>query len=316
MQFKPFWLGISLCFFFACTNKPKDPIEGQQIKSIRVQRFDAAFFAIDTNHVSAGIASLHKNYPNFSSDFFNRLLQVDPINDTLKIKKIFKELSPVYARALVINTPQQINTDLNKALTRFHFYFPDYTLPENLVYYISPMESYSNVIGANYIGVGLQVSIFDHYAKEQISFHTIQNLSIDYLSNTQQEKGLLYQMIESGKRQFILNTICLNTPDTLLWDYSAIQLKALKEQESEIWQYLKEQQMLMSNERIDFLNILGDAATNSLLGAPLPGNIGKYIGYRIVESYMNKQPRIPWKNLQKLAKTSPSEIYAAANYQP
>ena len=316
MQFKSFWLGVSLCFFFACTNKPKDPIEGQQIKPISVQQFDDAFFAIDTNHLGASIATLYKNYPDFSGDFFNRLLQVDPINDTLKIKKIFKDLSIVYERAKVSNTPQQINTDLNKALARFHFYFPEYILPENLVYYISPMDSYSNVIGANYIGVGLQVSILDHYVKEQIPFRTIQNIAFDYLSNNQLEKVLLYQMIESGKRQFILNTICLNTPDTLLWDYSAIQLQAVKEQESEIWQYLKEQQMLMSNERIDYLNILGDAATNSLLGAPLPGNVGKYIGYRIVESYMNKQTKTPWEDLKKLAKTNASEIYATANYQP
>jgi uncharacterized protein YjaZ len=95
-----------------------------------------------------------------------------------------------------------------------------------------------------------------------------------------------------------------------------VQLKAVKEQESEIWQYLKEQQMLMSNERIDFLNILGVATNNSLLGAPLPGNIGKYIGYRIVESYMKKQSRATWVDLKKLAVTTPSEIYAAANYQP
>ena len=72
----------------------------------------------------------------------------------------------------------------------------------------------------------------------------------------------------------------------------------------------------MSNERIDFLNILGDANTNSLLGEQLPGNIGKFVGYRIVESYMHKQARKPWDDLRKLVTTPASEIYAIANYQP
>jgi uncharacterized protein YjaZ len=104
--------------------------------------------------------------------------------------------------------------------------------------------------------------------------------------------------------------------DTLLWDYSSVQLKAVQEQESAIWQYLNSEKMLMSKDRMDILNILGDAEHNSILGAPLPGNIGKYIGFRIVEAYMKKQPRARFEDLQKLAKTAPSIIYAVANYQP
>lgn len=316
MQFKTLWLGISICFFFACKTKPKDPIEGQEIKPIPVQRFDAAFFAMDTNSISVGIGHLYKDYPAFSSDFFNRILQVDPVNDTQKIKRIFKVLTPVYKSAILINAPKQIDVDLNKALTRFHFYFPDYTMPKQLVYYISPLLTYFNVLNDNCLGIGLQITTFEHYTKEQIPFHCVQNLVDDYLSKTDQPKVLLYQMIESGKRQYILNTISLNTPDTLLWDYTSKQFNAVREQESEIWQYLKDQHLLMSNERIDFLNILGDANTNSLLGDPLPGNIGKYIGYRIVESYVQKQAKKPWDDLKKLVATPASEIYAIANYQP
>lgn len=316
MHFKPFWLGLLVCFMLACSTKPKDPIDGQKIEPILVQRFDEAFFALDTNNLGNGITDLYKNYPEFSNDFFSRILQLDPQLDSLKVKSFYKQYLPFYIDSRSKNITKRIDDNLNKALARFHFYFPEYQMPNTLVYFISPLNSFANVLGTNYIGVGLQTTNTQANASSKIPFYCVQNLVDDYLSKNQQEKNLLYQMIESGKRQYILNTISLNTPDTLLWEYSSIQLKAVKEQESEIWQYLKEQQMLMSNERIDFLNILGDANNNSLLGAPLPGNIGKFIGYKIVESYMQKQTTKPWDDLRKLVATSASEIYAGASYQP
>ena len=316
MRIISFWLALSLCFLMSCTSKQNDPIEGQVIQPIVVKRFDTAFFAIDTNHISQGIAGLYKNYPNFSSDFFNRLLQVDPVNDTQKIKRFFRVYSPIFKNAMKVNAPKQIETDLNKALARFHYYFPDYRMPKELVYYVSPLLTYFNVLNDSCLGVGLQISTFDHYTKQQIPFHCVQNLVDDYLATNTKPNNLLFQMIESGKRQYIIKTVSLNTVDTLLWDYSSVQLKAIQEQESAIWQYLNSENMLMSNERIDALNILGDANVNSLLGAPLPGNIGKYIGFRIVEAYMKKQPRSGFEDLQKLTKTVPSIIYAEAKYRP
>ena len=74
--------------------------------------------------------------------------------------------------------------------------------------------------------------------------------------------------------------------------------------------------MLLSKERIDALNTLGDAKQNSLLGAPLPGNIGKYIGYKMVSAYMKKQRKSSYDDLEKLAETPASVIYAEAGYQP
>jgi uncharacterized protein YjaZ len=123
-------------------------------------------------------------------------------------------------------------------------------------------------------------------------------------------------MIDAGKRQYILENICLHMPDTLVWNYSSKQLKALQEQESEIWQYLLDQHLLLSKERIDYLNFMGEAEHNSLLGASLPGNIGKYIGYRIVSAYMKKQANEKFANLEKLVATPASIIYAGVNYHP
>ncbi len=271
---------------------------------------------MDTNQISKGIASLYERYPQFSEDYFSKILQADPVNDSQKIKRYFKVYLPIYKNALKINAPNSINTDLNKAFARFHFYFPTYKMPPELIYYISPLLTSFNVLSDHYIGVGLQISIFDHYTPQQIPFYCIQNVLDDYLLNKRLEPELVYQMIEAGKRQYMLETISLHTPDTLIWGYSSIQLKAVQEQESAIWQYLVEQKMLLSKERIDYLNFMGEAESNSILGNSLPGNVGKYIGYKIVSAYMKKQSAGRYVNLEKLAATPSSVIYAGSNYHP
>jgi uncharacterized protein YjaZ len=48
----------------------------------------------------------------------------------------------------------------------------------------------------------------------------------------------------------------------------------------------------------------------------LPGNIGKYIGYKMVSAYMKKQRKSTYDDLEKLAETPASVIYAEAGYQP
>jgi len=61
---------------------------------------------------------------------------------------------------------------------------------------------------------------------------------------------------------------------------------------------------------------MGEADQNSLLGTSLPGNIGKYIGYKIVSAYMKKQANEKFANLEKLVATPASIIYAGVNYHP
>lgn len=316
MRILPFWLGISISLLFACSSKQNDPIEGQSIQPIKVKRFDTAFFAMDTTDVKKGVEKMSANYPDFSKDYFTRILQLDPNKDTQEIKKYFKELLPLFKKSISVNTPENISSELNKTLARFHFYFPSYKMPDELIYYISPVSSSMNVLGEHYLGVGLQIIDYKNYSPNQIPFFCVQNLLDDYLFNHPTEPSLLYQMIDAGKRQYILETICLQMPDSLVWNFSSMQLKALQEQESEIWQYLLDQHLLLSKERIDYLNFMGEADHNSLLGTSLPGNIGKYIGYRIVSAFMKKQAKGKFENLEKLAVTPASIIYAGVNYHP
>jgi hypothetical protein len=138
---------------------------------------------LDTNDISKGIEKLTINYPDFSKDYFTKILQLDPSKDTQEIKKYFKELLPLFKNPISANTPDIIDTELNKTLARFHFYFPAYKMPDELIYYISPVSSAFNVIGGHYIGVGLQITNYKNYSPNQIPFYCVQNLLDDYLYN-------------------------------------------------------------------------------------------------------------------------------------
>jgi len=62
---------------------------------------------------------------------------------------------PLFKKSISVNTPENISSELNKTLARFHFYFPSYKMPDELIYYISPVSSSMNVLGEHYLGVGI-----------------------------------------------------------------------------------------------------------------------------------------------------------------
>ncbi len=72
--------------------------------------------------------------------------------------------------------------------------------------------------------------------------------------------------------------------DVLGWD--AEELKWVEENESNIWSAIVERGLLYSTDRMDSERLVGPSPATSVLHADAPGRIGRYIGYRIVKSYL------------------------------
>ena len=104
-----------------------------------------------------------------------------------------------------------------------------------------------------------------------------------------------------------------NAQDTLLMGYTANQMKAIKENTGDIWSFLSSQNRLFSSDPSMTKAILTESSYNDYFGEDIPGNVGKYIGYLIVKSYMKKKPEV---TLQQLMKTSNKTIFNESDYKP
>ena len=147
------------------------------------------------------------------------------------------------------------------------------------------------------------------FAPEYIVVNSIQNILNDYDPLSINGKQLIEQMIEIGKRQYILSQCLPTTSDTLLLGYTGNQLKAIEENKGDIWTFLSSQNRLFSVDPNLTSAILREAPYNDYFGEDIPGNVGKYIGYSIVKSWMNQQKGTSKSDLSQLLKTPAKTIF-------
>jgi hypothetical protein len=143
--------------------------------------------------------------------------------------------------------------------------------------------------------------------------NSIQNILNDYEPLAINGKQLIEQMIEIGKRQYILSQCLPNASDTLLLGYTGNQLKAIDENKGDNWTFLSSQNRLFSVDPNLTSSILTEASYNDYFGEDIPGNVGKYIGYRIVQSWMSQQNGKSKNNLNQLLKMPAKTIFDQAH---
>ena len=69
-------------FFIGCKTGKKAPDVSSIPVTVHIERFDQAFFAIDTNHVQEAMLAVAKQYPYFINDFAVNILGTSPLSDT------------------------------------------------------------------------------------------------------------------------------------------------------------------------------------------------------------------------------------------
>ncbi len=329
MRFIAFlYLTMSLVFP-SCNGAVEDPASAAPIPVVKELQFQEAFFKLDTLNFEASLAKLQQTYPAFSDDYFNRILMMSPKTEAKNILSFYKAYLPIYKESKKVNASKIATPQITEALKRFHYFFPNYTLPKQVIYFIGPLETYGNVVTREGVAVGLQLylgsesswyfseqinTIYPRYisrqfAPEFIVVNSIQNILNDYAPIALNGKKMVEQMIEIGKRQYIMEQCMPTVQDTLLMGYTANQMKAIKENAGDIWTFLSSQNRLFSVDPNITKAILTEAPYNDYFGEDIPGNVGKYIGYLMVNSYMDNQKKEIKNDLDALLKTPAMTIF-------
>jgi hypothetical protein len=324
------WMGLALA---GCSSPTQDPAQLGPTPKMTEIRFDSAFFAMDSLHFESDLAKLVQQYPQFSEDYFNQILMLSPKKESKKIGAFYKAYLPIYQATTKVQAFKKATPEITAAFKRFHFYFPTYTLPKQIIYFIGPLETYGNVVTKEGLAIGLQLymgaasswyyseqinTIYPTYisrqfAPEYIVVNAIQNILNDYDPLALNGKQLIEQMIEIGKRQYILSQCLPTASDTLLLGYTGNQLKAIEDNKGDIWTFLSSQNRLFSVDPNLTSAILREAPYNDYFGEAIPGNVGKYMGYRMVQSWMNQQKGTSKSDLNQLLKTPAKTIFDQAD---
>lgn len=330
----------------ACSNSKKTPDVSKIKVELTTQRFEKDFFALDTNHLDAGMQQLYVKYQQFYIDFLQNVLASDPQPDSvLKNVQLFtnayKNIHTISQSLYADLTP--IENEIKQGFKLMKYYFPNYQLPTQLVTYIGPWDAMFMLSTKNggssifrdgpILGIGLQLFLGSNYSvykeqgiqemyptfisrrfdKQYITNNAMKVLIDDIYPDKSVGKPLVQQMIEAGKRLFILQALVPNAPDSITTGYTQQQLDGCYKNESNIWSFFVVNNLLFVNDFNLIKDYLNDAPNTQALGDESPGFIGQFIGWQIVKKWMKKNSSA---TLQQLLNKSAKEIFEEAKYKP
>lgn len=329
-----FWI-FPAFLFLACKSNNIPDVSSVNVQ-LSVKRFDKDFFAIDSNQVVVGLDKLEKTYPAFLKDYLYNILALTPPVDSaaLRVKSFIKDYRPVFDTAQrVFSDLTKTTEDIKKGFQFVKYYFPDYRLPTQVITFIGPLEGYANVLTSEGIAVGLQLYLGSQYSVYQsdyisqvypayqsrrfepayIPVNCLKNIIDDLYPGAGADQPLIYQMIEEGKKLYLLDHFLPYTADTLKTGYTARQLKGCYENEGMIWNYFLQSHLLYATDPALTREYMNDGPKTEALGEASPGFIGQFVGWQIVKKYMQL---FPDKKLPDLLATSAKDIFEVSKYKP
>lgn len=331
--------GFALCcliLLFACNNKRHIPDVSNINIPFKTVRFEKDFFAIDTNHVEASLNTLQSKYGSFLNDFLFNILALPPMPDSVEknVKLFIRDYYPRYTAAeqkFAAFTAEE--KEIKKGLQFVKYYFPQYHLPEQAITFVGPLEGYGNVLTSSGFAIGLQLymgkeyadyhseylsNIYPYYQSRRfeppyIPVNCMTNVINDIYPPKGGSQPLIEQMIEEGKRMYVLDLLLPETADTLKTGYTASQLQGCYDNEAGIWNFFIQNNLLYITDPLQTRDYVNDAPRTEALGPASPGNIGLFVGWQIVKKWMsNHEKTTPEQLLQTPAK----QIFEEAKYKP
>jgi hypothetical protein len=334
---------VPVILLWSCNNGDKIPDVSNIKVDISTQRFEKDFFALDTTKPLPALMQLQNKYPEFLGDYTGQVLGLNKEADAGTVIRTFlSSYQPIY------DSIKQLFADfspyekqIKQGLQFVKYYFPSYKLPSKIITFIGPLDaSYKtsfglqgDIITKDAIGIGLQLHMgkdFSFYQSEQgqqlyptyisrrfepntIVSNCLKNIADDMFPEKLEDKSLVQQMVEKGKRLYLLSKFLPREEEYKLIGYTPVQLKDCYARENYIWDLFVQNNLLQSIDENLIKNYIGESPRTQELGDASPGNIGAFVGWQIIKKYMQKNEGL---SLQKLMSMDNDTIFQEAKYKP
>lgn len=285
---------------------------------VEVERFDQ-FFA-QTN--AETLPKLKKAYPFMFSKKYKDSFWLAKINDTLQ-QMLSSEVNKTF------NNFNDTEAEIESLFNHVKYYFEAFT-PPRVITTTSDVDYRNRVIVTdsiaiialdNYLGsnhefyTNIPKYIKSHFKKEQIVVDLATEYAKKYIHQAQ-NKTLLDEMIYFGKQLYFKDVIIPFKTEAQRIGYTQDELNWANTNESDIWRYFVERELLFSTDSKLPSRFINPAPFTKFyledIDADSPGRLGQYVGWKMVRAYM-EQNKV---SLKKMLITSAEEIYNNTKYKP
>lgn len=314
---KYLFLVVFCLFILSCDKKNKVESAVTAIPlEVKVERFDKIFFETPPQDLE----KVKKEFPFFFPPGNDNSVWLHKMQDPMW-RELYTEVQKKYADF------QPVKIELESLFKHIKYYFPK-TKTLKVITIISEMDYKNKAIYADslvvislelYLGKDHKFYQFPNYLKQNFEERQIAPDVVSSFSERQippvLDKNLLSQMIYYGKQLYLKDLLLPDYTDAEKMGYTPEQITWCQENESYMWRYFIEKEMLYSNDQKLISRFINPAPFSKFyleIDNESPGQVGAWIGWQMVRSYM-KNNEVP---LVDLLKTNAKEIFVKSKYKP
>ncbi len=300
-----------------------------------IHRFDSVLYQwIDTDD-SNSLQLLISDYPQLLGLLGKSLFQSNDTDSTVfftKLKKYYSEptLKNLYKDAITLydaHSPatRPIEQELSYGFTRMKELFPSIQIPA-VYMHVSGLQQ-NMIVADSLLSISIDKYLGDSYPLYAKFFYPYQRKNMlpacaakdglyAWLSSEypfiEKERTLLNKMIYEGKMLYVLTQTGYNYSLQQMMQWTDKEYQWCQKNEAIVWKTLQANKLLYSADELTVSKFFSPAPSTFFSGEA-PGNMGNFIGYRIVASYM-KQTKASIEAL--MTNNNAQEILKTSKYKP
>jgi hypothetical protein len=199
---------------------------------------------------------------------------------------------------------KQVEPVVEDVFAHFHYYYPDIELPKKAFTCITgvhPDEPPVQIID-NQLVISLDWYLDDEEVYDQIGMprymslrrnkltlakEVAEQLYMYYLYEWRKQGQVIGEMVFYGRRNFFIEAMCPELPDSVLLGYSSDQWRWAVENEGQVWADIVGNRRLYEAGLDTYMMFFGDGPFTQAYSNDAPSRLGEFFGLNITRSYFS-----------------------------
>ena len=155
--------------------------------------------------------------------------------------------------------------------------------------------------------------ILDRYTPVHLNSTLLKSYFSQFNVINESDQSMLNEMIAFGKLYYVVGAISECEKDNIILGYSENQFKVLEENEAFIYSYFIQNELFFEKQSKEKQKYMSERPSTYEISPQVPGRIGRWLGWKIVSSYMNRN-QLTLEEL--LLEVDFKKIFYDSNYKP
>lgn len=315
-----FWLFLLPFSLISCKRDPLNITITQKDLGIRFINLDSIFVATPQDKLQT-IIQEQNLFPNQILSYeLGHCLQMGQLNDSTTIMNIKNFVNDPYISRVEKRIKEQfsqlaqIKSTITDGFLHLNHHFPQGKMPKNIVF-LNSLYASNVFCTENEIGIGLERYLgpktdviqelpsqeFFQWIKDGMLPEYLERdvltawIMTHYVPETKQNTA--DAIVRWGKIIYLTEAAFPDIDKNRIIRYSKKDYEWAMQNEYSFWKYLVNEKLLFSENDRDQANFLNDAPFTIGLPEKGPDRLGQFLGWRMIQVYMEKHPDTPLEKL-------------------